>query len=157
MSKDLGKAFEQKLKEDWLKIEGVTIDRLYDSVNGYKSISNISDFIAYRKPNIFYLECKTHKGASIPFDNITQYDKLVDKVGIPGVRAGVVLWLYEQEDFIYYIPISTIKYMKENGEKSFGVRHIKENKYNVIKIPSIKKRTFYDSDYSVLFNLKDGE
>ena len=30
-------------------------------------------------------------------------------------------------------------------------------KYNIIEIPSVKKRVFMDSDYSVLLSLKDGE
>lgn len=92
MADSYGKAFEQKFKEDFLKtLPNATIDRLYDSMSGYYAISNISDFIGYSHPNIFYLECKTHKGASIPFANITQYEKLLSKVGVPGVRAGVVL------------------------------------------------------------------
>lgn len=40
-------------------------------MNGYMGISNISDFIAYKKPYLFYLEIKTHNGASIPLKNIT--------------------------------------------------------------------------------------
>lgn len=96
MSDSYGKKFETRFKKDFLKVPNSTIDRLYDTMNGYRSISQVSDFIGFKQPCIFYLECKTHKGASIPFDNIPQYDKLVKKVGIPGVRAGVVLWLYEK-------------------------------------------------------------
>lgn len=92
MSRDYGKAFEDRFKENFLKtVPNCSIDRIYDTMNGYKSISNICDFIGYSYPNIFYLECKSHKGASIPFEDIPQYDKLVDKVGIPGVRSGVIL------------------------------------------------------------------
>ena len=77
MSDNRGKEFEHKLRADFIKsIPNSTIDRLYDSMNGFRGISNISDFIGYAYPNIFYIECKTHKGASIPFDQITQYDKL---------------------------------------------------------------------------------
>lgn len=68
-----------------------TIDRLYDPTSGYLSISNISDFIAYNYPNIFYIETKSHKGNTFPLSNLTQYDKLVLKIGIKGVRAGVVI------------------------------------------------------------------
>jgi len=68
-----------------------TIDRLYDTTNGFKSISNISDFIGYCYPNVFYLECKSHLGNTFPLANLTQYEKLTCKVGIKGVRAGMVL------------------------------------------------------------------
>ena len=147
-----GKAFEGKFKDDFLNLPNSSMDRLYDTMNGYKSIKQISDYIGYVYPNIFYLECKTHKGASIPLANITQYDNLKKKVGIPGVRSGVVLWLYDK-DKVFYIPTATITQLKEDGEKSVGLRHI--GKYRMIEIPSVKKRVFMDSDYSVLMELKD--
>ena len=153
----VGKKFETKLREDWLKsIPDSTIDRLYDSVSGFKSISNISDFIGYKMPNIFYIEAKTIKGKLFPFSNLTQYDKLIKKVGIPGVRAGVIIWFYE-EDLIIYAPISTITQIKESGRKSISIKMVEDKLYNIVKIPSIKKRTFMDSDYSILTTLKDGE
>ena len=152
-----GKAFETKFKEDWIKsMPNSTIDRLYDSVSGYKSITNISDFIGYKMPNIFYLECKSIKGDRFPFTNLSQYDKLVSKVGIPGVRAGVIIWYYEQ-DLVVYVPISTVTKIKNDGKKSLSVNTIKSKVYNIVEIPSIKKRVFMDSDYSILLNLKDGE
>lgn len=155
MSDNLGKKFEDVFKIQWKKtIPDSTIDRLIDVTLGYKSITNVSDFIGYKMPNIFYLELKTHKGSSIPFDKITQYEKLVKKVGIPGVRAGVVLFLYEK-DKVLYIPASTIKQLKDQGEKSVGIRHL--GKYNIKEIPSVKMRVFMDSDYSVLTQLQDGE
>ena len=154
MAKNYGKEFEQKFKEDFLKLGDCCADRLYDVVTGYKSIKQVADFLCYKFPNNFYIECKSHRGASIPISNITQYDKLKEKIGITGVRAGVVLWLVDK-DKVMYIPMSTIKQLKENGEKSIGIRHLKE--YNIYEIPSVKKRVFMDSDYSILLNLKDGE
>lgn len=154
MSIHRGKQFEQKVKEDFLKLPYSTIDRLYDTMSGYKAISQLSDFIAYKYPNIFYLECKAHKGASLPLSNITQYDSLLPKIGIKGVRAGVILWLYEK-DKVFYIPIKTVKQMKYDGEKSVGIRHL--DKYRIIDVPSIKKRVFMDSDYSVLLSLNEGD
>lgn len=155
MAKNYGKEFEQKFKEDFLKLENSTIDRLYDVTTGYKSIKQVADFIGYVYPSIFYIECKSHRGASIPMANITQYDKLKEKIGIPGVRVGVVLWLIDK-DIVMYVPMSTVKQLKEeDGEKSIGIRHLKD--YNIYEIPSTKKRVFMDSDYSLLLNLKDGE
>lgn len=147
-----GKAFEDKFKQDFSKLYGSSIDRLYDVMNGYKSIKQVADFIGYLQPNIFYLECKSHKGASIPLSNITQYENLSKKVGLPGVRSGVVLWLYEK-DKVFYIPTNTITQLKQDGEKSVGLRHI--GKYRIIEIPSYKKRVFMDSDYSILKTLND--
>jgi hypothetical protein len=154
---NLGKEFEQKFKLDFLRtMPNSTIDRIYDSVSGYKAISNVCDFIGYKEPNIYYIECKSHKGKSFPFSNLSQYDDLKLKVGIPGVRAGVVLWLYEY-DKVLYVPISTVTSIKNDGIKSVSLTMLDKKKYNIIEIPSIKKRVYMDSDYSILQNLKDGE
>ena len=154
MSGNRGKQFEEKFKQDFSSIPNSTMDRLYDVMNGYKNIKQVSDFIGYMYPNIFYCECKAHKGASLPLCNITQYDNLKKKVGVPGVRSGVVLWLYEK-DKVFYIPTSTITKLKNDGEKSVGIRHL--DTYRIIEIPSIKKRVFMDSDYTVLKTLNEGE
>lgn len=152
-----GKQWEVKFKEDWIRtMPNSTIDRLYDSVSGYKSISNVSDFIGFKKPCIYYLECKSIKTKSFPFSNLTQYDKLVTKVGIPGVRAGVVIWYYEY-DKVLYVPISTITKIKQDGHKSVSIQMFEDKLYNIIEIPAIKKRVFMECDYSVLMNLEDGE
>ena len=156
MGLNRGKQFEKKFASDFLKIESSSLDRLYDVTSGYKSISQISDFIGYIYPNIFYLECKTHKGNTFPLTNLTQYEKLLPKVGIKGVRVGMILWMIEH-DIIVYIPISSIKKMKEDGKKSFNIKMLKENTYRIIEIPSVKKRVFLDADYSVLKNLKEEE
>lgn len=157
MANNAGKAFEQKFKQDFKKSfpEG-TIDRIYDSTSGYKTISNISDFIGYNYPNIYYLECKSHLGNTWNFSYFTQYDKLKTKVGIKGVRAGVVLWMIDH-DKVIYLPVSSVTKMMEDGKKSFNIKMLEDKLYNIIEIPSVKKRVFLDSDYSVLVNLKEGE
>ena len=76
------------------------------------------------------------------------------KVGIKGIRSGVVLWLYEK-DKVFYIPIATITKMKNDGKKSVGIRSIDEG-YYIIEIPSKKLRTYMNSDYSCLSKLKEG-
>lgn len=157
MTLNLGKKFEQKFKQDFQKtVPDCSIDRIYDPTNGFVSISNISDFIGYSYPNIFYLECKTHKGNTFPLANLTQYDKLIAKVGIKGVRAGVVLW-FTEHDRIWYVPISTIKKMKDDGKKSINVLTSKKDRYVIYEVPSKKKRIFLDSDYLFLTQLKEGE
>ena len=156
MAVNRGKSFEAKFKEDWERTVSKCIDRLYDSVSGYKSVSNISDFIAYKQPNIFYLECKSHKENTFPFSNLSQYDKLLKKVGIPGVRTGVIIWFIDH-DIIIYVPIKTVKQMKENGLKSVNIRTIDKDGYKYYEIPTTKKRVFLDGDYSVLLNTEEGD
>ena len=157
MANNKGKAFEQKFKQDFQQTfpEG-TIDRIYDVSSGYKTISNIADFIAYNYPNMYYLECKSHLGNTFPLANLTQYDKLKEKVGIKGVRVGVILWFIDH-DVVCYIPLRSITKMKEDGKKSVNIKMLAEASYRIIEIPSEKKRVFLDSDYTVLASLQDGD
>jgi hypothetical protein len=151
-----GKQWEQKVKEDFQSIENCSVDRIYDSVSGYRSISNISDFIVYMYPSIYYIEVKSHKGNTFPLANLTQYDKLKSKVGIPGVRTGMLLWFIDHDKCVY-VPTATVEKMKEDGKKSVNVKMLDTNEYNIKIIPSVKKRTFLTCDYTVLKELVDGE
>lgn len=150
------KEFEDRVRKGWIKSfpDGVII-RLYDTMNGYFNIKNICDFIGYVYPNIYFLECKVHAGASIPFDKITQYDKMIEVAGLHGVRSGVIIYLYDKEK-VYYVPIKTIEKMKADGKKSVGLRAVEEG-YRVIEIPSTKLRVFMDSDYTILKDLEEGD
>lgn len=157
MSVNRGKAFEAQFKADFLKtVPHSTIDRLYDSMSGYYAISNISDFIGYSKPSIFYLEVKSHDGNTFPLVNLTQYDKLARKVGIPGVRAGVVIW-FKDRDKIFYVPIKTVTKLKEDNKKSINATTIVEEGYRVFEIPTEKKKVFLSGDYCILNRLEDGD
>ena len=90
------------------QVPGISIDRLYDVQAGFKNISNISDIIFYRYPFICYGEIKSHKGNTFPIANLTQYEKLLAKKGIKGVRAGVILWFIEK-DKVCWVPIETFE------------------------------------------------
>ena len=155
MAVNKGKAWEAKFKTDFMKsFPDGSIDRLYDPVGGYYGNNNICDFIGYEWPNIYYLELKSHKGNTFPFTCLPQYDKLTSKVGIKGVRAGVVLWFIDHDQVIY-APISTITKMKEDGKKSINVKELDD--YHLIKLPGQKKRVFVECDYRVLKDLDEGD
>lgn len=157
MTVSRGKQFEAKLKSDFINtVPDSSIDRIYDSVSGFKSISNICDFIAYKYPNIFYIEVKSHKGNTFPIANLTQYSKLKEKAGITGLRAGVVIWFIDHGKVVY-VPVRTITAMIHDGKKSVNIKDLGSEKYRLIEIPSVKKRVFLDSDYSVLTDLKEGD
>ena len=149
-----GKQFEQKFLSDVRRIPGVSIDRLYDTTSGWKNISQISDYVVYKYPEIFYMELKTIHGNTFPITNLTQLAKLSTKIGIKGVRAGVTIWFCDK-DRIIYVPIETIIQMQKDGLKSVNIRTIDETDYEFINIPSVKKRVFMDSDYRVLFRNTD--
>lgn len=154
--KNRGKQFEDRFKLDWERTVSKCIDRIYDQVSGYKTISNVSDFIGFKKPHIFYLECKSTRENTFNFHKLTQYDKLTCKVGIPGVRVGVVIW-FISHDRVIYVPIKTITKMKEDGLKSVNIREIDNTNYRFYEIPSKKLRVFMESDYSLLMDTEEGD
>ena len=98
------------------------------------------------------IECKTHKGNTFPLTNFTQYDKLItfNFENIENSHCGIVLWMIEHDDAIFYLPIKIVDKMIKDGLKSFNIKKHDHKKYPIIKIPSTKKRVFYDSDYSIL-------
>ena len=156
MAQSKGKEFEARFKQQFLaSFPNSFILRLPDQVSGYKyTSSNICDFIGYAKGKLYLIECKSHLGASFPLSNLSQYNKLLPYVGIPGVRVGVVLWLIDK-DKIFYVPISTVIQMKIKNKKSISYKDI--DKWRIMEIPSIKKVVFMDSDYSVLDILEEGD
>lgn len=158
MADNYGKKFEAKFVEDWLKLPNSTIERLYDPVGGFRGVSNISDFVCYSYPQMFFMECKSIKGNTFPFSNLKQYTRLCTKSGIKGVNAGVTIWFYEKDE-VLYVPIEVCKQMIENGEKSVNCKKVVDKTYSpcydIVRIPSIKKRVFMDSDYSVLLRRDD--
>lgn len=156
MAINRGKQFEQKFKEDFLQIEGASIDRLYDTMNGYKSISQISDFIGYVFPHIYYLECKSIHGNTFPLANLRQYDKLVTKVGIKGIRTGIILWFIDH-DKVVYVPVASVTEMKKDNKKSINIKMLESKDYFILEIPSVKRRVFLDSDYTILKELEEGQ
>jgi len=156
MPYNLGKKFEERFETDFSKIENATCDRLKDVMGRYKYISNVSDYICYIYPNQFYIELKSHKGNTFPLTNLTQYDDLVKKVGIKGVRVGVIVW-FSEHDKVTYTPIAEVRRMKEDGKKSINIKYLETQEYKMYEIPSKKLRVFMESDYSVLLNLKEGE
>lgn len=61
-------------------------------MSGYGQTSaNPCDFICFVSGKLFLIECKEHKGASIPFTAISQYSRLLQYKNIPGVYPGVII------------------------------------------------------------------
>ena len=57
MAVNRGKDFEEHIKQAFLQVPDVSVDRLHDQTNGYLGSSNICDFIVYKKPFEYYIEC----------------------------------------------------------------------------------------------------
>lgn len=160
MAQSRGKDFEHIIRDAFESVPGVSIDRIPDQTMGFKGACNISDFIVYKEPYEYYIECKTVHGNTLPFSNIStnQWQGMLEKSKIPGVFAGVICWWVDR-DVTRYIPIQLLNAEKRIGSKSirydYGFAYFNESTCKVlppIDIQGKKKRVFFDYDMEVFFN-----
>ena len=143
--KDRGKEFEYEVYKQFKAYPNVSIDRIPDQTMKYKKRTNVSDFIVFRSPKEYYVECKTVHGNRLPFKNITQFDKLMEKVGIDGVCPGVLCW-WVDKDVTKWLPINYLNCLKELGEKSIRF----DDKVGKV-IPGRKKKVFFEYNLDRFF------
>lgn len=160
MADNLGKKWEALFKRDFLKsLPDSTIDRIYDPVGKFKHVSNICDYIGYKEPNIFYLECKSCKGNTFNFAKLTQYKKLKEKweEKVPGARIGIVIWFIDQKR-VFYVPFTTVVQMKEvDGKKSVNCKKSQSEGYYIIEVDVEDYREYIKCDFRFLQDLKEGD
>lgn len=155
MGYNYGKQFESKFRETWNnQFKDSFLIRLQDAQSGYYGASNPCDFIGFVKNKLFLIECKSIHGNTLPFSNIRQYDKLLSNKGKTNVFPGIILWWVDL-DKIAWVPIESIEQMKKDNKKSVNIKMLLNNEYGILEIPSVKKRIFMDSDYTVLTTLGD--
>lgn len=117
---NLGKKFEEIIKRDFSAMSDAAITRLYDPVGGYGGIKNDCDFIAYRYPNIFYLEAKETKQNTFNFKQLKQYDALNNYRNVTGAHPGVLIW-FSTVNKVVWVSISWINFLKKEGYKSVNI------------------------------------
>lgn len=169
MAVNRGKKFEDVIEKAFSNLLDVSIVRLHDQTTGYLGSSNHCDFIVYKKPYEYHIECKSVHGNtlsiySIPkpdkngvlhgfYGNITdkQWEGLLEKSKIKGVVAGIICWWIDK-DLTYFIPIQLLEWAYTEGFKSVPSKFYelwkwKENNLpEPIKIQGFKKRIFFDYD-----------
>ena len=149
------------MKDYQLCFPGTLIYRLPDQQSGYAGggSSNPCDFFCYPGNCVLMTECKAHKGISIPFNAIPQYEKMLDYKSLEKTHVGVIVWFYEK-DTIIWVSIEEMEKMVNDGEKSIGLRMLKENypvKYRIINVPATKLRMFMEADLKYLVEVLNGE
>lgn len=140
--KDRGKIFEKLFKDEVereIREENLeaTIDRLYDVI-GKKTIDQPSDFICYKHPNQIYVECKSRNSNSFSYYTAPQYERLINKSKILGVKCGMLVWFVQQK-MIFWLDIDWLQfYFSRTGIKSVNAykldKFVKEHNYGVHKI-----------------------
>lgn len=159
MKQNRGKQFEEVIKQSFLKVHNVSIDRLHDQTNGFAGSSNICDFIVFREPYQYYIECKAVHGNTLSinsidkrgkgeiYGNITkkQWEGMLEKSKILGVFAGVMCWFIDH-DVTMFIPIQTLQMMKTLEYKSVRYDILDTTDWVAVPILGKKKRVFFDYD-----------
>jgi len=179
MAENRGKKFENVIREAFEKVKGVSIDRLHDQTTGFAGSTNICDYIIYKKPFEYYVECKSVHGNTLSihgtdekhkYGNITnkQWEGLLEKSKIKGVFAGIICW-WVDKDITRFIPIQLLQYLREKGDKSIRYDcdwNIAEsgdkpftfkNIQKCINIQGKKKRVFFDYDMGSFFHVIEKE
>lgn len=145
MAKNIGKEFEERVKQSFEKISDVSIDRLRDAPKKLKNVDNPSDFIVYKEPYEIYVECKSHRKNTLPFSCIkdSQLEGMKEKSKIKGVKCGLLIW-YIDHDITVWIPIQDVLRWKELGAKSINVKDL--DYLDCIYVKGTKKRVYFDYD-----------
>lgn len=152
MAVNRGKQFEDVIKSAFEQVEDVSIDRLHDQTTGYYGSKNICDFIVYKYPYQYYIECKSVHGNTLPLSNITdnQYNGMLEKSKIDGVHAGVMCW-WVDKDVTKFIPIQSLQVIRDAGFKSIRYDSDMVQGERLYKIDGMKKRVFFDYDMKEFF------
>ncbi len=150
-----GKQFELKVKSDWHDtMPDSFLLRLPDQISGYKTTSqNPCDFIGFKSPRLFLIECKSIKGNTLPFTNMKQYDRMLSYTHITDLFAGFLVWWVEH-DVVAWIPIETVTKLKKENKKSVNVSILEDNNYVTYTLSYKKKKVFLDCDFSILMNIE---
>ena len=144
-----GKIFEQSFKNS--VPDDIFYYRLRDGTaswgeqeNTRFQQTNICDCILYKKPNMFMLELKSHKGKSIPFGNIksNQLEGLCSAQEY-GIKAGFIFNMRDVEETYYVSAIDVWNYMSATDRKSIPINYMREQG---IQINQELKRVRYRYD-----------
>ena len=174
MSVNRGKKFEDVIKSAFEKISNISVVRLHDQTTGYLGSSNHCDFIVYRKPYEYHIECKSVHGNTLSIHSIpkpdrygvlhgfygnitdTQWEGLLEKSRIEGVIAGIMCW-WVDKDVTLFIPIQLLADARELGHKSIrydfdlglvvmGEEFQVAKVIKAVPVSGVKKRVFFDYD-----------
>lgn len=153
MKANYGKEFEKRFKTQWTKcFPDQFIYRLKDDTSGFYGSSNPCDFLVHIDNTLFLLEVKSHYGNTFPWSAFRQYDEMLKFRNKKNVQLGLIVWFIEH-DTIIYVDLDTITQMMNDNLKSINIKKLESQNYKYLKIPSVKKRVFLESDYTCMKSL----
>lgn len=164
MAKNRGKEFEDNFKKTVEESQKngfqVDIQRLYDVI-GKKTIEQPADFTCYYKPNEIYVECKSTNDSSFSYYTQPQYERLIKKSLIDGVKAGMLVWFVKYKR-VFWVDIDWMQgFYNSRGIKSFTVGRLEEcvknNIQGVFEVDQTTKRINPEMRIESMFEFIRGE
>lgn len=157
-----GKDFESQIENAFLNVRGCTVDRLPDQMSGFSGSSNICDYIAYKYPTIFYIECKSCYGNTLSihsngekrhYGDISdkQWTGLLEKSKVDGVVAGYMIWFIEWDKTVFVSADELAKH-RAKGNKSLHVNQLCDVPHTLIPGKKMRVKFNYDLTDFVLLN-----
>ena len=149
-----GKKFEEDFKKSMDKYN-IWNYRLRDSSGSWSNSNgsrftpkNICDYIAYNNGGLYLLELKSHKGSSLPFAAISDYQlKGLSNIDYFGIKAYFIINMRDKRK-TYAIEALKIKtYIETSDRKSIPISFMDSEG---IEIKGIKKRSRYEYDVEEL-------
>ena len=143
MALNKGKKFESIFENAWIKLFGSnSIFRLADQMSGYKITSqNPCDYICFKKPRMFLIECKETTQNTLNWKAFPQFDRLINYVDAEGILAGVLIW-YQSHGKVVFVSIKDCIKMKNSGKKSINIKDLENSDYNILDIPVTIPRVY---------------
>jgi len=157
MAENLGKKFEDCVRNSFERVPDTKVVRLIDPQNGFAGIRNMCDFIVYHYPVMFLIECKCCHGNTMSIHSndptkkygmITnnQWEELYAASYVSGIFAGYMIWFVDHDRTVF-VPSPSMQILKDNGNKSLNILHIAKQLGNgYMNIDGTKKRKFFDYD-----------
>lgn len=140
-----GKQFEAAIKEALKEVYNGYLMRLIDPSAGFAGVKNICDFIFFKAPTMYLLECKTLQGNTLNFKtaiSTNQWDGLLEASATPGVIAGVVVW-FQDWDTTVFVDIRELERMRKLGIKSLNIKDIRHKAVKFAVVPGIRKKILF--------------
>lgn len=146
-----GKQFEARVQAAFESVPNCVVWRLKDQIGKFKNVSNPCDFFFYKRPVLYAIECKSVKGASLPFSNIREKEQIDDLHEISlkdGVVAGFIIWFIDKDETVF-VSHEIVYLMYKAGKKSLSLKTIHELDHeDWYVINGRKRRMYYDYDVS---------
>lgn len=153
-----GVQFEKMIADGFSNVPNTIVIRLKDPQNGYAGNNNPCDYIVYREPILYCIECKSTYGntLSISSNNVRhhhgnisdfQWDSLLNYSTYSGVISGYMIWFIDHDKTIF-VPATYLKKLYSQGKKSLNIR-LDCDTNECFEIEGKKKRILFE------YNMKD--